>query len=339
MLEKPALPDRLITGRVRRSFGIHLARLDFLPLGADVNTAVYRLEAVDGAAYFLKLRKGPFDRATVAVPRFLHAQGVPGIIAPLQTGSRRLWARLGGYRLFVYPFIAGDNGYHVELADRQWVGFGAALVAIHAASLPAALRRMVPCEDFSPRWRALVSEFQVQVEQTTYPDPIASQLALFMQAHRDEIARLVCRAEELAGLIRSRPLHFVLCHSDLHPGNLLICPGGDFYIVDWDNPLLAPIERDLMFVGAGAVWSDPRQAELFYQGYGPAPVDPRLLAYYRCERIVQDIAAFCQQLLLTDAGGEDRLQSFGYFTGQFEPGHEVPLALAPVPLSHWERAG
>jgi spectinomycin phosphotransferase len=332
MLEKPSLPDRLIIARVRSSFGLQPARLDFLPLGADVNTAVYRLETADGAAFFLKLRKGPFDRATVAVPRFLHAHGVPAIIAPLQTSSRRLWARLGEYRLVLYPFIAGDNGYHLELADRQWIGFGAALGAIHAAPLPSLLRRLLQREDFSPRWRELVSEFQSQVERIAYTDSIAAQLALFMQDHRDEIAHLVRRAEDLASLLQSRSLDLVLCHSDIHAGNLHISPGGDFYIVDWDNPLLAPKERDLMFIGSGAVWNDPHQAELFYQGYGPAQVDAHILAYYRYERIVQDIAAFCQALLLTDAGGEDRLQSFGYFTGQFEPGQEVALAFASDPL-------
>jgi len=50
------------------------------------------------------------------------------------------------------------------------------------------------------------------------------------------------------------------------------------------------------------------------------------LTYYRYERIIQDIAAFCEQLLLSVAGGEDREQSYLYFTGQFLPNHEVEIA-------------
>ena len=49
----------------------------------------------------------------------------------------------------------------------------------------------------------------------------------------------------------------------------------------------------------------PENIALFYQGYGQAAVDQTVLAYYRYERIVQDIAAYCQQLLLTDEGGAD----------------------------------
>ena len=69
-----------------------------------------------------------------------------------------------------------------------------------------------------------------------------------------------------------------------------------------------------------------RGEKLFYRGYGQTEVDQMVLAYYRYERIVQDIAEFCQQLLLTTEGGEDREQSYRYFTGQFLPNHEVEIA-------------
>jgi hypothetical protein len=54
---------------------------------------------------------------------------------------------------------------------------------------------------------------------------------------------------------------------------------------------------------------------------------PTALFYYRCERIVVDIAEFCQQLLDATQGGEDRAGSYPYFTGIFLPDHERELAL------------
>lgn len=79
-----------------------------------------------------------------------------------------------------------------------------------------------------------------------------------------------------------------------------------------------------MFVGAGLGIGDTSAgAALFYQGYGAAEIDAAALAYYRSERIVEDIAAFCQQLLLTDEGGADREQALGYLTDSFLPGHVV----------------
>ena len=44
-------------------------------------------------------------------------------------------------------------------------------------------------------------------------------------------------------------------------GNLLIDAKGSLYIVDWDHPIMAPKERDLMFVGGGvgSAWYRPQE--------------------------------------------------------------------------------
>ena len=100
----------------------------------------------------------------------------------------------------------------------------------------------------------------------------------------------------------------MLCHSDIHAGNVLIDGNNTIYIVDWDEPIMAPKERDLMFIGGGVgnVWNKPHEEKLFYKGYGKTEVDSTILAYYRHERIVEDIALYSQELLLTTARGKDR---------------------------------
>jgi spectinomycin phosphotransferase len=148
-----------------------------------------------------------------------------------------------------------------------------------------------------------------------------------MRARRSEIGLIVERGGQLGLALQARSLELVLCHADIHAGNILIGADDGLYIVDWDNPMLAPKERDLALIGGGSgAWHGRRQANQFYQGYGPAEVDRMALAYYRYERIIQDIAAFCEQLLLTDEGGEDRQQAYLYFTGQFSAGQEVENA-------------
>ena len=172
MLEKPDLQDQLIIARLQDEYGLQVNGLAFLPLGADVNTAVYRAVADGGTVYFLKLRKGDFDEITVALPQFLKFQGLRSIIAPLETRAGQLWASLGAYKMILYPFIVGQNGYEVALSDRQWLDFGAALKGIHTAHLPPALARLIPHETYSPRWRDMVKTFQAQVEEallTTQP--------------------------------------------------------------------------------------------------------------------------------------------------------------------------
>ena len=326
MLTKPALQEKRIKAVLKAEYGLQIAELAFLPLGADSNTAVYHALTKQGVSLFVKLRKDGFDPVAVDVPAYLAAQGIAPVMAPLQTRAGRYWAALDDYRLILYPFIAGQDAHELPLSDGQWQHFGAALRAIHDAQLPQELKRRIPRETYSPRWREAVKTFQTQVQETSFDEPTAVKLASFMKDTREEITHLVERAAKLALELRRRELDFVLCHANIHPGNLLVGADAAFYIVDWDNPIYAPKERDLGLVGGGSVWNNARQNRLFYQGYGPAEIDRTALAYYRYERIIQDIAAFCEQLLLSDAGGPDREQGYAYFSSNFLPGHEVELA-------------
>ena len=330
MLERPEIRDDQMAACLQREYGLRvISQVAFLPLGADRNTAVFRVIAEDEMPYFLKLRSGVFDETSVALPRFLSDQGIAQIIAPLATRSGQLWADLGDLKVILYPFVEGRNGYEVDLSDRHWVEFGAALKRIHTATLPPALAGRIQQETYSPQWREIVSTFLKRVEDDSFSDPTAVELAEFIRTKRDRIADLVGRAERLAQALLTRSPAFVLCHSDIHAGNILIGVDNAFYIVDWDNPILASKERDLMFVGGGLGFTGhtPQQEEtLFYRGYGEAQVDPVALAYYRYERIIQDIAVYCEQLFLSDGGGEDRALALRHFASNFLPDGTIELA-------------
>jgi spectinomycin phosphotransferase len=331
MLEKPDLADAKIVECLGDEFGLKITQMAFLPLGADVNTAVYRAVTRDGTPYFVKLRRGDFDEIAAVVPKVLHDQGMKQIIAPLLTRSQQLWSMLGEFNVMLYPFIEGHGGFEVNLSDQNWVEFGRALRAIHTAVLPQSILEHIRREAYSNQWREIVRGFQSQVETTTFADSVAAEFASFLKSKQAEIRHLVIRAEQLASVLQGQSLPFILCHADIHVGNLLITANDRLYVVDWDTITLAPKERDLMFVGSG-LGGDGHTAEeeetLFYEGYGQTEIDPVALAYYRYERIVQDISAYCEQILLTDEGGEDRQEGLSQLQSQFLPGGVVERAHA-----------
>jgi len=334
MLEKPDISDELIISRLQEEYDLRVAELTFLPLGADMGTAVYRVVTDDGTVYFLKLRKN-FDEIIVRVSLFLKSQGVQEIIAPLETKSKQGWADSGDYKMILYPFIDGKDGFEMELSDHHRRSLGTALKGIHSAQVPPDLKKQIPQETFSPKYRESMKSFQGQVENQAFDEPIAAKLAAFIKSKRDEINHLVDRAEQLASELQSKPLEFVLCHTDIHGGNVLIDRGGrpsaptdNIYIVDWDDPILAPKERDLMFIGGGIdeIWKSKREEAVFFEGYGKTEINLSALAYYRYERIIQDLAVICEQLLLTDEGGADRERSYGWFISNFGPGNTIEIA-------------
>ncbi len=332
MLEKPDIADETIITGIQLNYGLTIHHLAFLPLGADVNTAVYRLHTPEDTLYFLKLRRGPFAEVSIILPRFLHDLGIEQIIAPLPTRAGQLWTAMEGYTAVLYPFIAGEDGYHVALPDRQWVAFGAALRRVHTAVLPPHILAHIRRETYPATFRTAVRGFLAQVNrEEPFVDAIAAELAAFLRARQDEIEHLCRRADDLAHRLQVQPPELTICHADIHAGNLHITPDGAFFLVDWDEALLAPKERDLMSIGGGLMggWrSAAEETAVFYQGYGAVPLNAAALAYYRYERIIQDIAAYCQELLLTAVGGEDRAQSLHYVKSNFAPNGTIAQAQA-----------
>ncbi len=327
MLTKPDIADELIISRLQDEYNLHVSTLTFLPLGADMGTAVYRIIEDDGTVYFLKLRKG-FNEVTVAVPRFLKSQGIQEVLSPFDTKFNQGWADFGEYKMILYPFIEGQDGFEKELTDHLLRNLGGALKAIHSTQVPPELKQQIPQETYSAQVRESMKTFQEQIENKTFEDPIAKKLAEFIKTKQAEITQLIERAQVLAWELQTKPLEFVLCHTDVHGGNMMISDKNELYIVDWDAPLLAPKERDLMFIGGGIdwIWKSEREEAVFYEGYGKTEINITALAYYRYERIIQDLVAYCEQLLLTDEGGADREPALETFIRNFEPGQTIEIA-------------
>ena len=84
MLTNPNLKDEKIIACLHDSYGLDVAEISFLPLGADFNTAVYRVTATDKTDYFLKLRSGDFCESSVLVPHLLKQIGMKVLFHPLQ---------------------------------------------------------------------------------------------------------------------------------------------------------------------------------------------------------------------------------------------------------------
>ncbi len=333
MLDKPDLPDERLTALLGEAYGLDVSQLDFLPLGADANTAVYRAITRDAPVYFVKLRRGVFDKMSVRLPCYLSEQGVPHLIPVVGMKMGELWVRLEPFTVVVSPFVTGRNGYEAPLTEQQWLEFGAALKRLHTLSVPPDLSARLRRETYDAGARKQVRAFLSQLGGSNFTDPLAARLVAFMKEKQAQVADLVNRAERSAETLKVRAPEFVVCHSDLHAGNVLVTDNG-FYLVDWDNPVLAPKERDLMYVGGAqgfTGYTPDEEEQLFYSGYGQVDVDPVALAYYRLERIVQDVAIYCDELTRSVGSEAEREQSLVYLTANFTAGGTLERAYAVTP--------
>jgi spectinomycin phosphotransferase len=324
MLEPPALDEVALLHHVARQYHLPLERLTFLPLGADLATAVYRADAPH-ASYYVKLRRAPWFDASGIVPMQLAEHGISQVIVPLTPiGSSVPWSTFGAHRVSVAPFIDGHSGWGSALDAAQWATLGAVVRQLHRLPIPADL----PREQFGDQWRSRVAALVVATH--TPADAAAGALLTLLREQRTTIAALIEQSRAwLRAAVIGAP---VLCHADLHAGNILLGDDGSLFVVDWDTLIAAPIERDLMFIGAGigVHWGPSSAQQAFFAGYGPAAPDPRLIGHYRIERILEDIAVTADALLGSSAGGSDRPLMVEQLAAQFAPGGVVDLARATV---------
>ncbi len=320
MLEKPTLTDEAILDCLQAAFGVRADLLEFLPVGNDATAWAYRVRAA-GASYFLKVKSGKLKEAGLTIPRYLHDQGLGQVVAPLPTPSGLLYLPLEGFSLILYPYITGLTGMQAGLDSALRQELGAVLQKIHSLALPPRLAAQLPWEAFTPPWIPVITCLEETLARGDLRSPEAHQLAVFWREKQTEIDAVIARATKTGQALQSTSLDFVLCHADFHDANLLIDPTGRLFIVDWDEIILAPKERDLVFVTDTP--GDSRrlqetQARLFFEGYGPTYIDPLVLQYYQDEWTVQEIGDFGERILLRDdLGAQTRQAALNEFMRQF----------------------
>jgi spectinomycin phosphotransferase len=329
MLMKPNIPDEKVIACLAEAFGLCITQLDFLPLGGDLCTAVYRAATQDGSTYFCKLRCSDFDDISVELPKYWSDQGIAQIIPPRVTRTGGLWAAMDAYHVIVYPFIEGASGFELELSEGHWAQFGASLKRIHTTRLPQPLRQKMREDRYTPEWRDICRDVIRRLDQGSFEDPIMAAMAGFLLPRRETVLDMLERAERLALALASRPIEKIPCHTDIHPGNLFLHPSGSLYIIDWDDLVLAPKERDLMFVGGGQGYVNTTAQEeetRFYHYYGEPDIDPVAMAYYRFERNILDISVEATRVFTTTLGEQERAHCLEIITWGFLPESSVEMA-------------
>lgn len=287
---------------LKEDYGLAAARIELLSLGHYANPGPYRIVTRDGLAYLAKVTSGAFYAAGCEVPRHLYDAGVTSVVAPIATQAQTLWAGIGEWTVSLYPYLEGDTGWQT-MATEHWKTAGATFRRIHEVVPPTSGLADLRAESFDPSGYAeSIRTNEARLERAEDARHAThSALRSSWVKHRSTIHSLLGSLDRLAAVLRIRQLPRVICHGDLHPGNLLRAPDGQVYVIDWDDVILAPRERDLIFVGEPAVAAANNDASPYFAEYGLFEVDWEALTYYRYERVVQDLIEDAEQVLFNDS--------------------------------------
>jgi len=329
--EPPAdLPEQSLRDALTIDYALKASEIGYLPIGHDSHAWAFRADTRDDERYFLKVRRRITNEAGLAIPHFLQERGVARVVAPMETVRGKLYTTAGDYALVVYPFLPGATGLSAGLSESQWFEYGATLRQVHEVVLSAGVRPLLRRDAYVPDGAAAVHAVDRHVDSETFGGFGQASIAGFWRANRGLIRTVVEQAQALGRQVAAAGPPFVLCHADAHTNNVLRDGDEHIWVVDWDETMLAPRERDLMFVmgGIGPGFVTPAQEEVFFRGYGAVDVSQPALAYYRYAWATSDIGSYGEAVFLReDPGALDRQEAVERLQSLFEPGSIVDIAL------------
>jgi spectinomycin phosphotransferase len=335
MYEKPNIPEEHLRACLQDQYGLSAVSLEFLPLGLDMRAAVYRIVSEQGTAYLLKVKSGQLYEPSCFVPRYLYNQGIAAVVAPLYTKRKTLWTRAGDWTVIVYPFIEGEVTWNPPMTDEQWKNVGATLNRIHRVRLPAEGFESLRKETFDPTvYSRSARTLETQYIYADGGSQIEQELRSSWIAYQPTIHKGITSLEKLADILQRQSGPQVICHADLHPSNMIRSQGNQVFVIDWDDVMLAPKERDFIFIGdARANPSTELDTAPFFQGYEQTEIDWIALTYYLWERVIQDVIAYAEEVVLReDLGEATKLESLRGFRINLSKGGKVDEALAVAHL-------
>lgn len=267
----------------------------------------WRLNA-GGRSYFLKLdysrHHGPIYANSFHVLKRMEKRGLEFVSKIISTRQGELYSIFDSAILGVFEWVDGEN---VENERTKFAEYNMLARVYTVPTDGLTIRR----EDFTPHSAELFFAQREKLKENTADDSAARLIALFDE-NRDKIlhraARLKIYSDRCRGDISGR----FITHGDA--GGNVIIDGDRFFLVDWDDPVLAPPERDAWFC-LHLEWAvQAFNAALKKQGVS-YELRPDRLAYYCYHSffwyLTEHLATYFE---IGDRGGDMATEIAGYFS-------------------------
>jgi Ser/Thr protein kinase RdoA (MazF antagonist) len=228
----------------------------------------------------------------------------------------------------------GEQDRNVGLGEQD------GLANDHKTAMGAALEKIR--ETFDVRFGERLVELIIGEEVQGH-----AALARVVRRYESAIVRGVERVHDLAEMLRVAELQYVLCHTDVHGGNVMrvrdqvkedeakqdgMKRGSDesdgaeedgmkreldavrMVLVDWEGVRWAPAEADLFAFTHGFFWGEMwEEALAVYREVHPGfVVNEIAITYYRLRRRLVDIYEFVESILYDGLDEGEAQEAFGY---------------------------
>lgn len=304
------MDDQNLIDILHRQYGLHVERLTYLKQAWVAHC--YAVDCARGQRFFCKFyeqeRQARFYATDLEFYLSLSDQLarkalLPTVAHPVATRDGRFALSYDDHMLILFHWIEGQTVGFGRLADDVLAQVATLVGRLHK-STPQIEWLDPPRETFDlPFEEALINNLDV-LKTITAADTTGKQgLRDLLVPRRGKILSLLARLKELQAQVRGTYHAMVICHTDLHGGNMILDPQGGLHLVDWENAVFAPPEHDLHFF----VWEE-RFWDLFlprYQrAFRPVSLDAATFGFYFYRRNLEDLAEWVVRILYEENGEE-----------------------------------
>ena len=246
MLTESNIDKSLLKDVIQQKFGITVVNFALVPKWEAARG--YIIESSDHKSFFLKIYwddKIPDSAFKFADDLFGRA-GIVNIAHPIPTSHGQMRIQVRDFQIALFDWISGKTAQDHKLTDRQLERLGELLAKIHQSKTvigeyPVRENFAIPFRD---RFLAIFDTLSKIVGKST---KYRTRVKLFLEPHRQKFMRELETLEKLQRKVEARRLEFVNCHGEPSPGNVLSSDNDEVHLLDWDDPIFAPKEKDLLF--------------------------------------------------------------------------------------------
>jgi hypothetical protein len=215
----------------------------------------------------------------------LHRAGVRGLTVPVPAVDGALHVPVRGGVLVLFEHIEG-----VQSTDFDAAALGEVMAQVHGTSSPGGVD--VPRESFHPHYAA---DLWPTLDRAAAADgdEVVRGLRAFLHPMGDELHRGWTAFEAVAERCRETAFPLVLTHGDAL-WNVMVDEAGVLHLVDWDELILAPAERDLWFFTERPEFMRAYRA---HRARLAVPLDALAVSYYVHHRYFEELRAFTLTIL------------------------------------------
>lgn len=287
--EELSLTDDQIINFIEKFWNFKAEAIYFIDTGYAF---AFRIENAQGLNLFLKICRNDKNKELfeslnmlgVVLYKLKKIYKIEELPTILSTKAGAYFCATNDYILIMYDFI--DEAHPSE--DFKNLNFyKLALIFIKLHSIPIKKFSEVPKENFDIEYATGIQNlFHNNLKFDKYDQIMLQQL----KHHQEFLNKAIDTMLKIKNKIEDINLEFVLIHGDAHHYNILQT-STELFLIDWDNIILAPRERDL--------WHYYRYPALLKNYHNLIPkytLNHDLCIFYQIQRFLEDIRYYIEQM-------------------------------------------